>query len=84
MLPLLTQPEGKTLEFKRDTSSPKNWKERKQWGSGIPGIFQQVREKKLPEPSIEEIAGRLRFTTNSRLQKYRLTPKGQQLLEDRK
>jgi len=25
MSPLIHQPESKTLEFKRDTSSPKNW-----------------------------------------------------------
>ena len=33
-----------------------------QWGSGIPGIFRQVAAEKLPEPTIEELAGRLRFT----------------------
>lgn len=33
-----------------------------QWGSGIPGIFRRVRMEKLPEPTIEELAGRLRFT----------------------
>lgn len=33
-----------------------------QWGSGIPGIFLQAANAKLPEPIIEELAGRLRFT----------------------
>ena len=33
-----------------------------QWGSGIPGIFHQAAIDNLPEPSIEEIAGRIRFT----------------------
>jgi ATP-dependent DNA helicase RecG len=33
-----------------------------QWGSGIPGIFRQAAAEKLPEPIIEELAGRLRFT----------------------
>ncbi len=117
---LIHQPESKTLEFKRDTTSSKNWlktlvafansaggklvfgvaddrtvhgiaapldeEERicnqiadtiaprlvpnieeelrliEQWGSGIPGIFRLASELNLPEPSIEEVAGRLRFT----------------------
>ncbi len=33
-----------------------------QWGSGIPGIFREVKAGNLPEPKIEEIAGRVRFT----------------------
>ena len=33
-----------------------------QWGSGIPGIFRQAAAAKLPEPLIEELAGRVRFT----------------------
>lgn len=33
-----------------------------QWGSGIPGIFRQVKEENLPEPAIEELAGRVRVT----------------------
>ena len=33
-----------------------------QWGSGIPGIYRQVEEGNLPEPTIEELAGRVRFT----------------------
>jgi ATP-dependent DNA helicase RecG len=33
-----------------------------QWGSGIPGIFRQVKAESLPEPKIEELAGRVRFT----------------------
>lgn len=33
-----------------------------QWGSGIPGIFRQAAAENLPEPVIEELAGRLRFT----------------------
>jgi ATP-dependent DNA helicase RecG len=33
-----------------------------QWGSGIPGIFREAAANKLPEPQIEEIAGRVRFT----------------------
>ncbi|MEX1117027.1 MAG: RNA-binding domain-containing protein [Akkermansiaceae bacterium] len=33
-----------------------------QWGSGIPGIFRQAKAEKLPEPVIEELAGRVRFT----------------------
>ena len=33
-----------------------------QWGSGIPGIFRQVRAQNLPEPQIEEVTGRVRFT----------------------
>ncbi len=33
-----------------------------QWGSGIPGIFREARTNNLPEPIIEELAGRVRFT----------------------
>ncbi len=33
-----------------------------QWGSGVPGIFQQAQAENLPEPTIEELAGRVRFT----------------------
>ena len=33
-----------------------------QWGSGIPGIFREARASNLPEPTIEELAGRVRFT----------------------
>jgi ATP-dependent DNA helicase RecG len=33
-----------------------------QWGSGIPGIFREVKANNLPEPLIEEMAGRVRFT----------------------
>lgn len=33
-----------------------------QWGSGVPGIFAQAKDAGLPEPAIEEIAGRVRFT----------------------
>lgn len=33
-----------------------------QWGSGAPGFFQQAREARLPEPVIEETAGRVRLT----------------------
>ncbi len=33
-----------------------------QWGSGIPGVFQQAKAENLPEPHIEELAGRVRFT----------------------
>ncbi|MTW21819.1 AlbA family DNA-binding domain-containing protein [Allochromatium palmeri] len=33
-----------------------------QWGSGIPGIYRQVKAENLPEPTIEELAGRVRFT----------------------
>ncbi len=33
-----------------------------QWGSGIPGIFNEIRAKNWPEPVIEEIANRVRFT----------------------
>lgn len=33
-----------------------------QWGSGIPRIFKEARELKLPEPNIEEIGTRFRFT----------------------
>lgn len=33
-----------------------------QWGSGIPGIFRQAKAEKLPEPLVEELAGRVRFT----------------------
>jgi len=33
-----------------------------QWGSGIPGIFRQAAADNLPEPTIEELAGRVRFT----------------------
>ena len=33
-----------------------------QWGSGIPGIFREARANNLPEPIIEELAGRVRFT----------------------
>jgi len=31
-------------------------------GGGIPGIFRRVEAENLPEPTIEELAGRLRFT----------------------
>lgn len=33
-----------------------------QWGSGVPGIFAQAKDAGLPEPTIEEIAGHVRFT----------------------
>ena len=33
-----------------------------EWGSGIPGIFRIAKEENLPEPTIEELAGRVRFT----------------------
>lgn len=33
-----------------------------QWGSGVPGVFAQAQEAGLPEPVIEELAGRVRFT----------------------
>ena len=33
-----------------------------QWGSGIPGIFREVKANNLPEPIIEELVGRVRFT----------------------
>ena len=33
-----------------------------QWGSGIPGIFREVEAANLPEPIIEEVVGRVRFT----------------------
>jgi len=33
-----------------------------QWGSGIPGIFREAKSNNLPEPTIEELAGRVRFT----------------------
>lgn len=33
-----------------------------QWGSGIPGIFNEARANHWPEPEIEEIANRVRFT----------------------
>lgn len=33
-----------------------------QWGSGIPRIFHRVKAENLPEPVIEELAGRVRFT----------------------
>ena len=33
-----------------------------QWGSGIPGIFREARANNLPDPTIEELAGRVRFT----------------------
>lgn len=33
-----------------------------QWGSGVPGIFREAEAQQLPEPQIEEIAGRVRFT----------------------
>ena len=33
-----------------------------QWGSGIPGIFREVKAANLPEPIIEEFVGRVRFT----------------------
>ena len=33
-----------------------------QWGSGIPGIFNEIRANNWPEPVIEEIANRVRFT----------------------
>ena len=33
-----------------------------QWGSGIPGIFRQVKVANLPEPTIEELVGGVRFT----------------------
>ena len=33
-----------------------------EWGSGIPGIFRIAKEENLPEPTIEELAGRVPFT----------------------
>jgi ATP-dependent DNA helicase RecG len=33
-----------------------------QWGSGVCRIFEQAKEQNLPEPTIEEIGMRLRFT----------------------
>jgi ATP-dependent DNA helicase RecG len=33
-----------------------------QWGSGIPGIYRIAKAENLPEPTIEELAGRVRFT----------------------
>lgn len=125
MKELVNQPEGKTLEFKRDTSSPKNWlktlvafansaggklvfgisndrtvlgvaspldeEERicnqidirngtsrirnnviarvfreirliEQWGTGVRRIFAEAERHGLPEPRIEEMGMRLRFT----------------------
>lgn len=35
-----------------------------QWGSGIPGIFHKAEEQKLPQPEIQEIGMRVRFTVN--------------------
>lgn len=56
---LLSQPESKTLEFARVF---RELELVEQWGSGIPGIFRQAAAAKLPEPLIEELAGRVRFT----------------------
>lgn len=36
-----------------------------QWGSGIPGMFNEIKAKNWPEPGIEEIANRVRFTVKS-------------------
>lgn len=33
-----------------------------QWGSGVPGIFREAERMNLPEPLIEALAGRVRFT----------------------
>ena len=33
-----------------------------QWGSGIPGIYRIAKAENLPEPTFEELAGRIRFT----------------------
>ncbi|WP_200241197.1 ATP-binding protein [Lamprobacter modestohalophilus] len=33
-----------------------------QWGSGVPAIYRQAQVEGLPEPTIEELAGRLRFS----------------------
>lgn len=35
-----------------------------QWGSGIPGIFHEAEEQKLPQPEIQEIGMRVRFIVN--------------------
>ena len=114
---MITMPEGKTLQFKRDLSSPKNMlktlvafantaggrlligvedrtkevldvenpldeEERlcnliadnieprlvpnveliEQWGSGFRRILEEAEEQNLPEPKIEEIGMRVRFT----------------------
>lgn len=52
-----------------------------QWGSGIPGVFRQAAANNLPEPQIEELSGRIRFTvpinepaplTNDQMRGYRV------------
>lgn len=66
---LIQQAEGKTLEFKRDLSSPKPVIARvfreldliEQWGSGVRQIFKEASRQGLPEPQIIEIGMHLRF-----------------------
>lgn len=68
---LITQPEGKTLEFKRDLSSPIPILKTliafantagSRLITGVRRIFDQTKQLELPEPEIEEIGMRLRFT----------------------
>jgi ATP-dependent DNA helicase RecG len=54
---LLTQPEGKTLAFKRDREL--NLIE--QWGSGVRRIFREALELGLPEPQFVELGLRVRL-----------------------
>ena len=77
--PLLLQPEGKTLEFKRDLSSPQNLLKtlvafaNSAGGRLVIGVDDARRV-------VGVIAMTLPDKPQSRLQRYRLTPQGQALL----
>ena len=73
--PLRIQPEGKTLELKRDLSSPQNTLKTlviarlfrelglvEQWGSGVLRIFAEAQQQGLPQSSLTEIAIRVRMS----------------------
>ena len=77
--PLLLQPEGKTLEFKRDLSSPQNLLKtlvafaNSAGGRLVIGVDDARRV-------VGVIAMTLPDKPQSRLQRYRLTPQGRALL----
>lgn len=90
--PLLAQPEGKTLEFKRDLSSPQNTLKTLvafansaggRWVIRVDDARQMVGEAD-PLEGEERICNLIAMTLpdkpQSRLQRYRLTETGQALL----
>ena len=77
--PLLLQPEGKTLEFKRDLSSPQNLlKPLVAWANSAGGRLV------IGVDDARRVVGVIAMTIpdkpQSRLQRYRLTPRGLALL----